>query len=205
MITVAFATENAEFDASVYRALLERSLGMPVEIWSSPHRLAFSGWKSVLERGPFHLEQAAQQGIRHALLAIDNDGGSTRRLQHQPTHIPTQQAQNIDDGCAHCLLHHIALPSSWKESGFFHALAVPVQTLETWLLVLRGDDMGSLPERQFDRKFLKRKFFGQPLPPEEIRIKLALEQIQKPNALDILRHRPSFRLFEEQLAPWISA
>jgi len=75
--------------------------------------------------------------------------------------------------------------------------------METWLLVLKGHDFeGKLPEKVFDRINLKKKFYGRPLPASRRCTELALEQLQRPDALDILRQRPSFQRFAEQLQSW---
>jgi hypothetical protein len=198
MLTVAFATENPSYDSEVYRVLLELSLGVPVTAWKSQAR--FSGWKSVLHLAEAYLVQAAEKGVQHAVLAIDNDGGLKRHLEHEPDHDAPRQAED-PDGCRFCLLAE-ALPKSWVETGNKRCLVVPVQTLETWLLVLRGDPLKDPPEGVFDRRHLKKLFFGHPLPPEEKRMTMALEVLRREGALTKLRQRRSFRLFEEQLADW---
>ncbi len=53
-----------------------------------------------------------------------------------------------------------------------------------------------------NREVLKKRFFGKPLPPVEDRRSLALAELQKPEALAILRQRKSFRHFEAQLQAW---
>lgn len=196
MRTVAIATECDDFDAEVYRVLLELLLGEPIERWKNQFR--FSGWKNVCALASVYLEAALAEGVQHALVAIDNDGGSKRRPEHQPTHDAKAEAANPEDGCGFCLLSESTAGSAMPLS----CLVVPVQTMETWLLVLRGDDMGAEPERVHHRRVLKKQFFGKPLPPVATRTDLALEQIRRPDALDILRRRPSFALFEAQLTTW---
>lgn len=198
MLTVAFATENDRYDTEVYRVLLELLLGIPVAAWKTEIR--FGGWKRVLNLAEPYLVQASAQGVRHAVLAIDNDGGSKRHLEHEPDHDVQREVED-PDGCRYCLLAD-ALPKSWTEAGHKRCLIVPVQTLETWLLTLRGDPMRDPPERVFDRAHLKKLFFGRPLPPEETRTAMALEVLRREGALTTLRERRSFRLFEEQLADW---
>lgn len=79
---------------------------------------------------------------------------------------------------------------------------MPVQTIETWLLSVRGDAFNNDPEKTYDRWTLKKRFFGKPLPPESTRARLAVEQVDAPDALEKLRQRRSFRSFEEQLSTW---
>lgn len=66
MLTVAFATENDRYDSEVYRFLIEQILGVPVAAWKTEIR--FGGWKRVLHLAELYLIQAADRGIRHAVL-----------------------------------------------------------------------------------------------------------------------------------------
>jgi hypothetical protein len=199
MLTVAFATENNNYDGEVYRFLLEQILGVPVTAWKSQSR--FNGWKSVLHLAEPYLVKAAEQGVRHAVLAIDNDGGLKRHPEHEPDHDARREVEDPDNGCRFCHLAD-ALPKTWSEAGNKRCLIVPVQTLETWLLFLQGDQLRDPPESVFYRPHLKKLFFGNPLPPEDKRTAMALEVLRRDGAISKLRERRSFRLFEEQLADW---
>jgi hypothetical protein len=198
MLTVAFATENDRYDSEVYRVLIEQVLGVPVAAWKTPIR--FGGWKRVLHLVEPYLVQAAEHGVRHAVLAIDNDGGSKKHLEHEPDHDARREVED-PEGCRFCLLAE-ALPKSWIEAGNKRCIIVPVQTLETWLLLLRGDSLKDPPESVFHRAHLKKLFFGSSHPPEQQRTAMALEVLKRPDAISKLRERRSFRLFEEQLADW---
>jgi hypothetical protein len=64
-------------------------------------------------------------GIRHALFAVDNDGGARRGPEHKPNHDqPTQAAD--DDGCRTCRILQ-AIPEWWTIADRRHCAAVPVQ------------------------------------------------------------------------------
>ncbi|HEX7600456.1 MAG TPA: hypothetical protein VF316_02580, partial [Polyangiaceae bacterium] len=102
MRTVAIATECDDFDAEVYRVLLERLLGEPIARWKTDRR--FSGWPSVRGLVRVYLEAASLDAVEHALVAIDNDGGARRRPEHEATHVAKDQAADPDGGCAFCLL-----------------------------------------------------------------------------------------------------
>lgn len=108
MLTVAIASENDVYDGEVYRTLLESMLGIEVKKWQSEMR--FSGEGSVFKLIEPYLKSASAKGIRHALLAVDNDGGSKRRLEHEATHDAVAQASDTGDGCRTCRLQH-ALPA----------------------------------------------------------------------------------------------
>jgi hypothetical protein len=201
ILTVAIASENGNYDARVFQTLLSMLLQRQVEPWLG-HGYRFSGWKSVVHNTRLFLGEAARSGVHHALLAIDNDGGSKRRLEHQPDHLSAQEAHDEQDGCAECLLEE-QLPSDWKSPPRHCCIAVPVQTLETWLLVARAHSFKeSTPEMRYSRPVLKKDFFGKGSLPETVRTQVALEVLQAPGALERLRERPSFQRFEARLAGW---
>ena len=203
MLTVAIATESESFDAEAYRALLARLLGEDVARWKTDTR--FSGWKSVCREITLYLDKAAADGVTRALVAIDNDGGARRRPEHDSLHVSAEQARDQEDGCAFCVLTE-AVPRAWVAGGRGQCLVVPVQVLETWLLVIRGDALSPSPEQAcaYSRSALKKRFFGDGIRSQGTRTAMALEQIQKPDALEKLRALRSFRLFAEQAAQWAS-
>jgi len=155
----------------------------------------------VRDLSELYLRDADRNGIKHAFLAIDNDGGARRAPEHEPTHDSAAHAAD-EDGCRACLVAEV-VPKWWIAGGNKRCTVVPVQTLETWLLCIRGDEFTApTPEQQYGRRILKRRFFGTPEPPVRLRLQLALAEICKPGALDILRQRRSFQHFEAQLADW---
>lgn len=193
---VAIATENDDFDGEVYRLLLELLLGDSVERWKTETR--FSGWTSIEKRLGLYLENASADGITRCLIAVDNDGGAKRHPEHLAGHDQAVEAENRE-GCCECWLRSV-VPASWIANGGQTCVVVPVQTVETWLLCVRGEPPLTSPEASYDRRVLKRLFFGKPTPPVDKRTELALAEIRKPNALDVLRARPSFQRFEAQVA-----
>jgi hypothetical protein len=198
MLTVAIASENDAYDAEIYRVLLERMLGRTVARWATDMR--FNGYRSVWKLAEPFLVRAQAAGIRHALLAVDNDGGAKRQPEHDASHDTLAQADD-KDGCRFCWLT-TAIPSGWAGHGTT-CIVVPVQAIETWLLHLRGVPLAPTPESYYDRGALKRRFFGTgALPPVEKRQQLALAELNRPDAIERLMERPSFRLFATQLEPW---
>lgn len=204
-LTVAIASENDSFDGEIYRAILQLILQRPVNRWQTEMR--FDGHRAVYKLAELFLVRARQHGIRHALFAVDNDGGQRRRPEHDADKCAAVQNPEVairldnDDVCRVCWLTS-GVPAGWLAEGGLLCLAVPVQTVETWLLHLRGDSLDPSPEQVYHRPTLKKRFFGKPLPPAEDRIALALQQIQRADALERLRERRSFRLMETQLAAW---
>lgn len=203
MLTVAIASENDALDAEVYRLLLARLLDTEVQRWKTDITFQSGGFRRVYNLVPTFLEFAAKNGVTRALIAIDNDGGSQRCPEHEPTHVAAQHGAGEED-CRVCWLGQ-RVPDAWKAEPSIHraCIIVPVQTLETWLLSLNGHDFGGKrPEQTYDRSSLKKKFYGRPIPPSRRCTELALEQLRRPDALDILRQRPSFQHFEQQLRSW---
>lgn len=201
MLTVAIASENDAADGEVYRYLLERLLDTHVERWKTDISFNGGGFRRVHSLMPKFLTLAAGAGVSRALVAIDNDGGSMRSPEHEGSHEPARDGAG-EKGCRVCWLSQ-RVPESWGGASHRACIVVPVQTLETWLLVLRGHDFGGKsPERVYYREGLKREFYGQPLPPSSRRTELALAQLRRPEALEMLRERPSFQLFAQQLRGW---
>lgn len=201
MLRVAIAAENSEYDVEIYRVLLERLLGQPVSRMETEK--SFSGWRSVRDfAGPF-LKDAESRGVRRALFAIDNDGGRDCGPEHEPSHDQRVEAAS-EEGCRVCFLAEV-IPTWWETNGGKTCIVVPVQVLETWLLCIRGTPPFAEmpPERNFHRRVLKGRFFGSPVPPMADRLRMALTEVQREDALTILRQRPSFQHFEAQLAVWI--
>lgn len=198
-LMVAIAAEGP--DAEIYRSLMESIIGRPIRSWTGP--FAFYGCKAVAKAAPVFLGAAARAGVAHAMLAIDNDGGSKRRPEHTPFDVAPPFTIDDDDTCRECWLTQ-AIPSSWKATTRRHCVAVPVQTVETWLLAIRGIPPFNTrtPEQQYARNVLKRMFYGSPLPSESRRVSIASEELTKPGALSTLGARPSFQRFASQLAGW---
>lgn len=113
MLTVAIASENGAYDAEIYRVVVEMVLGQPIRL--HPTQRAFSGWKSVRDLADPYLRDARRQGVLHALLAVDNDGGSRRAPEHEEAHDPATEASS-EDGCRYCWLSRV-LPPWWSEGG----------------------------------------------------------------------------------------
>ncbi|MBI5494279.1 MAG: hypothetical protein HY904_04580 [Deltaproteobacteria bacterium] len=197
MLRLGIATECDDYDGEVFRFLVERLLARPVERWQT--EIHFYGDRSVKKLAGAYMRLAARSGVRDFLFAVDNDGGARRRPEHAPDHDVDAQAADEKDGCRWC----------WLERATAGAVAdvrcvvVPVQTLETWLLVARGDALHPAPEKVFHRSALKKQFFGpHPLPPTEQRTQVALAALELPGGIARLGELASFRQFEVQLEPW---
>lgn len=198
-LTVAIAAEGP--DGAIYRALIEAVLGRPVLAWNGTY--VFTGCKAVPKLAYPFLNAAARAGVKHAMLAIDNDGSLRKRPEHIPTHAVPVFKIDDDDTCRECWLTG-AIPNVWLAGDSKNCVAVPVQTIETWLLAIRGIPAfaTATPEQQYSRSVLKKMFYGKPTPPEARRLEMAIEQLAIPGALTALSLRPSFQRFKAKIADW---
>ncbi len=201
MIEVAIASENGAFDAELYRYLAERVLEIEVTTWRPVHPIRFNGWRHVVNLAPAYLRLAEQAQIQHAILGIDNDGGSRRGPEHEPEHDVQQQAAD-ENGCRVCRLLDV-IPAQWNTGDLRRCVVVPVQAMETWLLAVKGHPFNApTPEQYYNRRAMKKQFFGRAGLPVTVRTQMALAELQKPESLEILRQRKSFQHFEDQLLAW---
>ena len=146
MLTVAIGAESIDYDAEIYRALIEILLATSVVRYSTNH--TFNGWRSVLSLSDAYLRDADNNGVKHALFAIDNDGGAKEHLEHDPLHHAVAEAVS-KTGCRACLLAE-SMPTWWLQNARKRCVVVPVQALETWLLCIRGDAFTApSPEQQY--------------------------------------------------------
>jgi len=83
-------------------------------------------------------------------------------------------------------------------------ITVPVQTIETWLLAIRGEPVfaTATPEQQYNRQFLKKAFYRTSALPMASKVALAMAELQKTDALAVLAQRPSFARFTARLTHW---
>ena len=198
-VTVAIASEYDGCDGVIYERLLSLLLNVPVTRWTG--NMVFNGYRSVAKQAHAFLNAAANAGVRHALLAIDNDGGGNGPAEHHGSCVPP--TFNIDEGlgCRECWLTS-ALPPAWIPNAHL-AVAVPVQTLETWLIALHGTALNApTPEQYYGRRALKAHFYGRPTPNQAGRISQALAALQRPDVVATLSQRPSFQRLRERIAQW---
>lgn len=201
MLRVALATENNRMDGSFFLALL-RLLGVDAEPWSTSAQ-PFTGWQGIFKNLPEYLALAKDDGVRHALVAADNDGGGVRHPPHVETHDQAAHAQDHKAGCRACRFRE-RIPQDWRNEPFSACVVVPVQTIETWLLVLRDHEFANVvPEKNYDRGSLKKQFWATDLQaPDARRVEIIASALAREDALDVLRQRPSFVQFEAQVGGW---
>jgi hypothetical protein len=157
---LAFCVED-DTDEEVFRVLVSRVLGTEVVPSEAQYRFARGGWTNALRLAPIIAKDAYHKGLDGALFAIDNDGAA-------PTHSATHK--DAAKGCRLCELRAAARvhePLSWPRQdlpALRYLFAVPVQALETWLLLARGHDFKGesevLGRDPAGRAKLKRLLYG---------------------------------------------
>ncbi|HVG63714.1 MAG TPA: hypothetical protein VNA24_34435 [Hyalangium sp.] len=196
---LAFCVED-DTDEDVFRVLLSR-------IWKTeiiPHKVQYrirrGGWASALELAPRVAREAHRGGLDGAVFAIDNDGA-------HPTHSPAHK--EVVKGCRFCELHAAAQinePLSWPRPGLpalRYFFAVPVQSLETWLLLGRGHDFKGdsevLGRDPAGRAKLKRLLYGMEHPDRDTMRKAALPLAESLDVGALAKTSSSFADFLTQL------
>ena len=195
----AFCVED-DTDEAVFRVLLSRAFKTEIVPDEQTYSLRRGGWTQALQLAPRVAKAAYQRGLDGALFAIDNDGAS-------PTHTSSHQEET--PGCRLCELRAAAKvhePLSWPRSGLpalRYLFAVPVQALETWLLLANGHDFKgqaeTLGKDQPGRAKLKQLLYGMTLPDRDTMRTIALPIAEKLDLDALAKQSPSFESFLTQL------
>jgi hypothetical protein len=196
---LAFCVED-DTDEEVFRVLLSRILQTEVVPSETPYRFARGGWTNALRLASIIARDAYQKGLDGALFAIDNDGAT-------PTHSAAHQ--EAAKGCRLCELRAAARvhePLSWPRQGLpalRYLFAVPVQTLETWLLLARGHDFKgqseSLGRDPTGRSKLKSLLYGMEHPDRDTMRSAALPVAESLDVEALAKVSQSFADFLTQL------
>jgi hypothetical protein len=196
---LAFCVEDAT-DEDVFRVLLSRILGAEVVPDVTQYRFKRGGWTQALQLAPIIAKAAHHKGLDGALFAIDNDGAA-------PTHLLTHK--DVTPGCRFCELRAAAKvqePLSWPRPGLpplRYVFAVPVQALETWLLLANGYDfkgeIETLGRDATGRAKLKKLLYGMEHPDRETMSKAALPIAESLDVAALEKTSPSFAAFLTQL------
>jgi len=196
---LAFCVED-DTDEDVFRVLLSRILGAPVVPSEKQYRFARGGWTNALRLAPIIAKDAYHQGLDGALFAIDNDGAA-------PTHVPAHKEPV--KGCRACELRTAARlhePLAWPRHGLpalRYLFAVPVQSIETWLLLARGHDFKgeseTLGRDATGRAKLKSLLYGMAHPDRKTMRSAALPIAEKLDVNALEKVSESFADFLTQL------
>ncbi|MGZ3461843.1 MAG: hypothetical protein ACXU86_25400 [Archangium sp.] len=192
----AFCVEDVS-DKEVFRVLLSRV--WKTEVVAEDLRLRTGGWTMALKLAPTFATAAYHRGLDGAVFAIDNDGA----VPHLPAH------QDAIPGCRLCELRAAAqthVPLSWPRPDLpplRYLFAVPVRTLETWLLLAHGHDFKgqseSLGKDQAGRAKLKKWLYGMEHPDRETMRRAAVPIAESLDIDALAKVSPSFEAFLSQL------
>jgi hypothetical protein len=196
---LAFCVED-DTDEDVFRVLLSRILGVEVTLSETQYQFARGGWTNALRLAPIIARDAHLKGLDGALFAIDNDGAA-------PTHVPAHKEPV--KGCRGCELRAAARihePLSWPRyelPALRYFFTVPVQILETWLLLARGHDFKgeaeTLGRDATGRAKLKSLLYGMAQPDRDTMRSAALPIAETLDVSALAKVSPSFADFLTQL------
>lgn len=197
---LAFCSED-QTDTSVLRALAERCCEEPVELALQEYVLPRQGgWTKATELAPKIARAVFRTDAHGAVFVIDCDGSVPHDESHQRS--PHQE-------CRHCGMVRAARLDEvlgWARNGLpplQFILAVPVQVLETWLLLASSSFPTHAPatygRNATERKTLKRTLYGTERPDRGLmeRIAVPIAKNLEPQRLSSLS--PSFHSFKQQL------
>jgi hypothetical protein len=208
---VGFHVEGNDY--LILRALAAKLLAIadddivPVDVDTSGR-----GWGFVLALVPNALKRFYAQCAQFAIVGVDNDGnvdldvtGITEDPAH-PRHDNHRGKQVVD--CRHCNIAQAIAQTrpqlSWipKKPGATWPIliAVPVEMIETWLLILRD---GNPSFQRRPRRVQKQLLYGRPVATKSDVMSVALPLVHNMNdasARDLARVSPSFRDFCDQIA-----
>lgn len=198
---LAFCTEDRT-DDEILRAMTERILGEPVEALPTNLVLRRSGgWQEALRIAPMIAKAVFRTEAHGAVFVIDNDG--------DPPHEPAHEQAPLDD-CRLCALRGSAAVhevSAWSRPALpplQFVFAVPVQLLETWLLLgarrfphnQQPTRFGTTPQ---ERRQLKRELYGDDRATRERRLSIAVPIAQQLNVAEVCAESASLADFARQL------
>ncbi len=164
------------WDYLIVRALLARLLDVPeCELEPDQVELPSRGWETIVKVVPQALQRFYFGCCQLAVLGIDNDGnldvGKTGQLE-DPKHPRHWNHQGKHDQCRYCLLAELVAKTRQAlaprprntAADWPILLAVPVESIEAWLLSLRAivAGQGGLYFEKELRQSLKQRFYGSP-------------------------------------------
>lgn len=186
----AFCVED-DTDELVFARILTHLLGAEVTANASfRHRLG--GFDKALGLARAVACHAHRSGLDGALFAIDNDGA------------PQHGADPCR--CRPCRLRAAAKVDTvlaWPRPALpplRYLFAVPVEAIETWLLILRGDRVDeSVGKNATERKTLKRTLYGVESPDRTKMTDVSLPLLDRFDAGRLAAQSPSFSDLRDQV------
>lgn len=155
-------------DDAFYHRCVERLTGKSLEL--IPTRLRRGGGLSeVRSMARLFFKNIAYTGYvedTYFVIAVDND-----RSPVHPTHarLPHLRGQDARKQCRYCELDHLVTNilgedrSAWPIPG---AIAVPVEMLESWLLLIVNPSLSPLPIFAYRNQPSAKQYYGNQVPPQ---------------------------------------
>jgi hypothetical protein len=192
---VAFCVEG-DSDVSVFSMLLGNILRDQIEVAATPFRR--NGWQQAIEKTRAVAWHAYQAGLNGVVFAVDNDGDPIHAHSHLQTPEPRCRWCQINSRIPNDVgqLPRYGLPP------LFFIIAVPVQTIEVWLLLARGDwseaGVGVRGKNGLDRADLKRELYGVADPDLRKMNEVAVKILTAADFDDLAAKSSSFDSFRRQ-------
>ena len=196
---LAFCVED-DTDEEIAAKLLGRLLSSGVEASREQYRFPRGGWANALKLAPIVARAAFNSGLDGAVFVVDNDGASPHLTEH---------GRAPDPDCRLCGLRAAAQVEEvlgWSRPALpplRFLFAVPVQTIETWLLLIKGHAFNgtedALGAEAAGRRTLKRLLYASE-DPDRARIRaVALPLLDRLVPADLQAKSESFRQLVSQL------
>jgi hypothetical protein len=169
------------------------------------------GWEFVLDFIPKALKRFYNKCAKFAIISIDNDGGidlDQAGVTEDPIHPRhSNHSGNMVSNCRYCLISQtvtrIRSELNWiqKKPGtkWPIIIVVPVEMIETWLLILQG----AANIQRKPRHIQKHLLYGKPVATKTDVMKIALPLVRDMTTetlASLTQMSPSFSDFQQQIA-----
>lgn len=209
-------------DDLFFEGCLERITGLTFTLDQTSRRLRPGDGDSAVRRTLLRLlnkiEQIGKVDDVYLVIAIDND--------RAPTHPEHEQLSGLGKAdqrrtCRICNLQEILESKLGSDASTWPikvAIAVPVEMLESWLLIIRGAEPSTLPIFGSKSKPSAKKYYDQKKIPDQLKELCTIEiqnsscddmadfclecatELLDPN--DLAKKSPSFTHFKDQVERW---
>jgi hypothetical protein len=199
-VKIAFCVED-DTDRQIFVRIVNRVLGREIEVHRGEFALREGGFDKALKLAYPVAANAFDARCDAVVFAIDNDDGDPpHALDHEPAR---------DSTCRWCRLAFAANAPELKRRAsragrtFGLVFAVPIRTLETWLLLAEGSAFPSAPESEgvgaAGRRRLKQLLYGDAHADAGIRTARAFAIVDTLDMRTLAARSPSFNHFVRQL------
>jgi hypothetical protein len=199
-------------DHLILHALVAKLLQLPeddilIDFIDAPGR----GWQFVLEFIPNALKRFYARCAQFAVVGVDNDGNvdlDQAAVNEDPSHPRHDNHSGVTVAvCRYCMVAetvaNVRSQLNWIQrkpgASWPILIAVPVEMIETWLLMLQGDQ----GVQRRPRSIQKQRLYGKPVTTKADVTRVALPLVRSRTADDLValtQASASFRNFRDQIA-----